>query len=310
MRKLYFAFTTVALILTFMRTMTAFAQTSSQRVEVIDWSINGDMAVGYSDENRIEILNSSEQLIAQLEIEDFFPLKDLSWNLEGSRLAYTDGEYVAIWDKSDEEILFLDVPDTSIRSIAWSPNGDQIATISQSGIGPAGHNFLSVWNTETGELISVVYTEQSENYFPSVSWNPVDINQIAIGDISGRVIIRNVEMREQIEQLNVEVAPDYDPNNDSPEVHITSLAWNSEGNQLAIGTDDGQINVWDTTTWQTTTYFPDGIIINMDWSDDGILAIANGMTLQLIDVQHGLMLSIYESEFLLRQSLGVPMEIE
>ncbi|KAJ6016426.1 hypothetical protein N7540_011017 [Penicillium herquei] len=179
----------------------------------------------------------------------------------------------------------------SVRSIAWSPDGRQLASGSDD-------NTVRIWDPTTGQSVSTF--EGHSDPVQSIAWSP-DGRQLASGSLDNTVRIWDPATGQSVSTLeghsdwvlSIAWSPDgrrlasgsldntvriWDPatgqsvstlegNSD----WVNSIAWSPDGRQLASGSDDNTVRIWDPTTGQSVSTFEghSDPVQSIAWSPDG-----------------------------------------
>ena len=165
---------------------------------------------------------------------------------------YEDGR-VRIWDLSgglsnyknngpDPQVLSGDAP---VYSIAFSPNGDYLATAGMfkkpSGSGhPSGGSIntwhkIALWKRQNNQWVNHTYfftDDQHDTDVLSVAFHPSG-NVLLSGDKNGNIHAWGVRLGNHLGRIN-----DYNFSNSN----ISSIAFNSQGNAGAVGMDRGEVH--------------------------------------------------------------------
>ena len=194
----------------------------------------------------------------------------------------------------------------SVFSVAWSPDGKQLASGS-------GTNTLTIWDMPTGNpqatlnaapYVSGAAALRGTNDGPqvySVAWSP-DGKQLAAGSGINVILVWDVASGEPLATLigdfgvvsSVVWSPDgkqlasltagstrislWDPANPNPTAILRGhagvvfgIAWSPDSKQLATGSDDQTILVWDVANAkpQATLTGHTGPVRSVAWSPDG-----------------------------------------
>lgn len=194
-----------------------------------------------------------------------------SWSPDTNVLAYNDQAFVTLWDAATRQIrhasnipikipsvnLFQGPNDGYIWSLGWSPDGNHIAITTVNWE-------VFIWNVQTSLVDQVFHAPQTID--SPLIWAP-----------DGEKLMLSEGHERQISLFNLETGK-------QTEVEFTTswflfyIAWSPDGRFLA--TDGPNIYgsaVWDTTTWQLVTRFPDREerITGLAWSPDSqLLAVA------------------------------------
>ena len=110
----------------------------------------------------------------------------------------------------------------SINSVAWSPDGNSLATGSLDGT-------ARIWDAKTGKQIHELkgHIEEVE----SVAWSP-DGNYLATGSLDKTARIWDAKTGKQIHELKGHTG------------FVNSVAWSPDGNYLATGSWDNTAGIW------------------------------------------------------------------
>lgn len=152
-----------------------------------------------------------------------FP-RAVTWNPAGTRLA-TGGSNgnVRIWDTSTGQMVSSLLGQThTVTTIAWSPDGSQIASAE------VATNTINLWNSSTGQPLSTLqgHTET----ITRVVWSP-DSTRLASASYDGTVRIWDVDTGQIIQIIEVGNS-------------VFAVDWSPDGTQLAFGgAGDGALNI-------------------------------------------------------------------
>lgn len=203
-------------------------------------------------------------------------ISTIAWNPDGSKVAvgYTDG-LVRIWDTADNSLLvILEGHSDEITTIGWSPVDNRIITgsfdgtarvwhsytgehltilfkindaITWTGWNPAGtqlftfnfsHGELNIWDAKTYQLI-----DSGRSGGPTrMQWSP-DEAQIAVATVVGRTEVWDAVTFEIIATFR-------EPDTDDGWNSIYAITWDSTGDRIAFGTQDGWVRLWDLSSNQ------------------------------------------------------------
>jgi WD40 repeat protein len=121
--------------------------------------------------------------------------------------------------------------ESAINSVAWSPNGSQIASGSSDGN-------VQIWNAETLQLIRTINADNLS--IAAVAWSP-DSNRIVSGSNDGHTVIWNVTSGEKIRTLGEETD---EVGSEEPEEAIIALAWRPNGQDIESSSANGVTYLW------------------------------------------------------------------
>lgn len=137
-----------------------------------------------------------------------------------------------------------------VRSVAWSPDGRQLASGSDDGS-------VRMWDPASGEVVRELIGLRGRVL--SVVWSP-DGRQLAIASGEGTTQLWDAISGERVLELT---GSDGD----------SSVAWSPDGLWLATGGADGRMRVWDTTSGERVRELTgsDSKIWSVAWSPNGLL---------------------------------------
>jgi WD40 repeat protein len=174
---------------------------------------------------------------------------------------------VYVFDAHSGEIIRTFTPDgeTLTRSVAWSPDGSQVAT-GMLNFGPLA-NQIVIWDYQSGKKITnLVHSEIQNVGINYVEWSP-DGSKFASASDDSTVRVWDVQTWEPIYTLQHE-----------PPTSIIGLAWSPDSTRLLttagfeeIGAKDHTARVWDVATGEELLVFNGHTKATCtgDWSPDG-----------------------------------------
>jgi WD40 repeat protein/DNA-binding SARP family transcriptional activator len=171
------------------------------------------------------------------------------WSPDGSRLLVAAGGTVRILDaQTGETILQKQAPTGNFSFAAWSPSGDRFAAADDI-------NTLWIWNALSGAQLSPL----DANHGPvrSVQWSH-DGRYLVSAHVDNLARIWDVQGKD----------PPLDLEHDAS---VQFAAWSPDDSQVATGTADGRITIWDALTGQKLRQWRahDQILRSLAWSPDG-----------------------------------------
>ena len=160
--------------------------------------------------------------------------------------------------------------DVGVTSVAWSPDGRQVATGS-------GDRTVRVWDAETGEERRCLRGHAGG--VESVAWSP-DGRQVASGSWDETVRVWDAETAEERRCLR-----------GGHRNYVFSVAWSPDGRQVASGSVDRTARVWDAETGDELRCLRghERVVRSVAWSPDG-RQLASGSvdrTVRVWDVETG-----------------------
>ena len=186
----------------------------------------------------------------------------LDWSPDGSSLAAGNFEaaQLLVWDTtSRQEVLNLRNAhgEGSIRTLAWSPDSRQIATVGEFAASPGEVN---IWNVETGN--ADFRFREHDRGISSAVWSP-DGRWIASKGSRGVVLIWSPATGDVRLRLNFST----ELNAGKP----FDLSWSPNGGQLAAGGGDGNIVIWDSVTGEQIRVLAGhtSVVRSLSWSPYG-----------------------------------------
>jgi WD40 repeat protein len=131
-------------------------------------------------------------------------------------------------------------------STAWSPNGQWIASVSNTGA-------MQVWNANNGE--TGLRVEHDSTVFYAIAWSP-DSQQLAFGGEDRVIYIWDIE--EQVAVARLEGARDT----------ILAVDWSPDGQWIASASqwDPTALRVWNTTGFELQAALSISDAYSVDWN--------------------------------------------
>lgn len=153
-------------------------------VYAVAWSPDGKFIA--SGAVSVEIWDAATgKLVRSLSSTSVFGPTDLQWSPDSKRLAVgLDGNLGAqIWSMTTGKMLLSYRPPTQLRTLAWSPNGQFIASGDVNGT-------IQVWNSKSGARVTTYKGHTQGTGISGVHWLP-DGQRVVSGSRDGTVQIWN-----------------------------------------------------------------------------------------------------------------------
>ncbi len=164
----------------------------------------------------------------------------VDWSPDGKRLATGDmSNTTRIWDvESGAELMTLMGTQDGISGVnwvAWSPSGDRILTTHGNPEVGGADTSIRIWDTKTGELLSVIYGHTEIIWMGG--WSP---NEQRIFSVSMDGTVRVWDANSGAEILTLA----------TPTEWYAHAAWSPDGTRLVTAHASNTAEVW--RVWQTT----------------------------------------------------------
>jgi WD40 repeat protein len=193
-----------------------------------------------------------------------------------------DSGLIIVWDAlTGEKVMQLKGHSGAVRSVAWSPKGEQIVSGSSD-------KTCIIWDAATGDKVSEL--NGHSHYVTSVAWSPTG-GRIVSGSVDETLIIWDAATNEKISQLK------------SHTNNVNSVAWSPKGDQIVsgglgsggLGSDGcespGEIFIWDAATGDKVSALKghSKAVMSVAWSPKGgqIVSGSNDQTCIIWDTATG-----------------------
>jgi WD40 repeat protein len=247
-------------------------------ITVLTWSPDGKyIAVGgesdFSGSNAVKIWGAGKkQVIMELPIVIGFNeyVSSMAWSPDSNRLAVAinDPHNFLVFDTNTGTELFT-LETHGEYALDWSPDGKMLLSGSEDGM-------TRLWDATNGTLLRELPGQTLD--VVAARFSP-DGTRVATASRDGTVIIRDTANGNllftfgevSVTEINREEEVQYES--------WLGLAWSPDGTQLASGTAEGTVEVWDTTSGEKILDLMGhtGFITNVKWSSDGRYLATNSM---------------------------------
>lgn len=153
-----------------------------------------------------------------------------------------------------DELAHMESGDSTIESVAWSPDGTRLAT---SGSGQK----VRIWDAMTGQLLTIL-EDNWVDIINEVSWAP-DCARLASANGDGSVRIWKPASGQLISSLAGHAVSRVAGG-------VWTVAWSPDGSRLASGGYDKTVRIWDPATGQAifTLEGHSSSVLSVAWSPD------------------------------------------
>jgi eukaryotic-like serine/threonine-protein kinase len=230
-------------------------------VHAIAWSPDGRYLASTGYDGTTKVWDAkSWRLLRSIDLNFAFH-KGIAWSSDSQRLAWGDcadsSSTVYVWHMRTDKIQTLPGHTSSVWTVAWSPDGKQLASAGMDGT-------IRIWEPATGSCRHVMKVSA---YITAVAWSPDGKRlasagwlQVQIWDaVSGQALLHD----------GLPSAGRY-------------LAWSPDGKQLAVATQAGQCLLYNAADCSATSKWDahKGEVNWVAWNPEGsLLASAGGDSL-------------------------------
>lgn len=173
------------------------------------------------------------------------------WSPDGNLIASAADE-ISIWDVASGEERFRlgEGGEGRFWRVTWAPDGSRLASLGADG-------FLRIWDSGKGELLRAIPTSLDTQQGGFLRWSP-DGAWLASGDLE-QIILWETAGFSQARTIKHQAG------------NTTDLAWNPDGDRLALATADGELMILDPASGETLVQWTglNSKIFSVDWHPDG-----------------------------------------
>jgi WD40 repeat protein len=216
------------------------------------------------------------------------PVADAEWSPDGDRIAVAIGgatcadaasHAIKIIDAvSQEEIQSLEGHTCAVLSLAWKPDGTELASTGQD-------NTIRIWDIETGQTTQIMQDGVTVGRF-SLDWSPDGSKLLSLFEGGLWIEIWDVSTGEILFTL------------EGHEFQLNMAKWSPDGNKIVSASSDETLRIWDALTGITDVPLIGhvGSVISVDWSPDGSKIVSGGVdnTVRIWDSTSGAILATFQ----------------
>jgi WD40 repeat protein len=253
---------------------------SSASINDIAWNTDGTRLAVARNGGVLSIYDSTLTLINEFVVADDL-LTSVEWRPNvNDELAVSSrfGEIfvLRIQATTFQVITELGPVQNYVRKITWSPDGQYLATIGETGGGASSEHALHVWEVSSGAIIATFAPYYS---LADLAWNPNGTDELLISGIANNEGTRLLLWKPLTDTVVWDV---------ERQTSLTNIAWRPNGQQFAALTeafeDGGAILTLHNTatgaiiaTLPTNLKYRSGII----WDIDSHLIVSGSLTLEI-----------------------------
>ena len=240
MQQSRYLFLTITFLITF--PLTIFAQehtslTHGGSVEAVAYSpINSFLIASAGGNNTVKLWDLTEGVVTTLGSHSH-KVNSIAFSPDGQKLVSGSDDFtIKIWDVAGKRLFstlshITDFARSQVKVVAFSPDGQKIAT--------AGRH-LKIWDIHT---LREIMTIRHEAWIYEVAFSS-DGQYLAIGDVNGQIIVRNLKNQQDIIQFRGDA--------DS----IAALKFSPDNQILASAGYNSGVKLWKLSTWELTGTLP------------------------------------------------------
>jgi WD40 repeat protein len=246
-------------------------------IYAIAWAPKGERIVSAGHGTNVHIWNAATGQTLTLYKGHSGLLSDvfaIAWSPDGKQVASACSsagldKTVHLWDAATGQSLSRYhvpsglMPNFSVLSLAWSPDGTRIAAT-------CGHNVIRVWNTQTEHLISTYHC--GSEWVSHIAWSP-DSRYLALAHSDHTAQIWDTFTDAKIIT--------YHEHKDD----VRYVAWSPDATSLATASNDRTVHIWEPLTGKRIYIYKghSDWATSLAWSPDGtrIASASNDKTVHI-----------------------------
>jgi WD40 repeat protein len=195
----------------------------------LQWSPNGMQLASSSADGSVRIWNAQTGDLAHHLEGHADRVYSIGWFPDGRYITSTARDKtIRTWDITASIHSVINVEDKTVYAVAWSPNGDTLASASHA-------NVIWLANPKSEEIRQKLEGHQAAVY--SLTWSP-DGKQLASGSAD-----KTIRIWDSVDGRSHHILEGHTGT-------VCSVVWSPDGKQLASGSADKTIRIWDSETGQ------------------------------------------------------------
>jgi WD40 repeat protein/serine/threonine protein kinase/tetratricopeptide (TPR) repeat protein len=214
------------------------------------WNVDGAKLASAGIDGKVKVwdVESGREIFALP--GDHGPVGSVAWSSNGFLAAGSDDGTIRIVASLEQsaEVRVLKAHSKRVRALAWSPQGDRLAS------GSWGDHNLKIWDSAGTELN---HLEQSDQ-INTVAWS-ADGKRLATGTTDTLVAVWDTDTRQKLATMR------------GHHDFVDSVAWSPDGTRLVSAGLDNSVRVWDSSTGNETFVLRGntGMFRDVSWRFDG-----------------------------------------
>lgn len=212
-------------------------------ISAVRFNGRGDRVVAAIELGSIWLWDSTSGVALRTLRNRTYFVERLAFSPDDSLVAGSGGPWagITVWDVETAELVEFD---ESISAVAYSPDGNRLASASRNGA-------VRIWDAKSGEVVGT--SEGHRSRALAVTFSP-DGSRIASGGFDDTVRVWDAENASEVARL------------EGHSSWIYSVSYSPDGRHLASGSQDGTVRIWDVAT-------AEGVAI-LSGHEDGVRSVA------------------------------------